>query len=89
MTSSTKFISIEEGSIHSRRQGNPETTEGTFRWPEVGVHSRVTYRYRGYGCRSNLFYLSTGEIVYHVAAVGIVYSKDSPFAELLSVLGSY
>lgn len=33
--------------------------------------------YRGYDCRSNLFYTSTGDIVYHVAAVGIVYTKTS------------
>lgn len=32
--------------------------------------------YRGYDCRSNLFYTQTGEIVYHVAAVGIVYNRQ-------------
>ena len=34
-------------------------------------------RYRGYDCRSNLVYTSTGDVVYHVAAVGIVYNKPS------------
>ena len=33
-------------------------------------------RYRGYDCRNNLFYLQNGEIVYHVAGVGIVYNKE-------------
>lgn len=32
--------------------------------------------YRGYDCRSNLFYTQTGEIVYHVAAVGVVYNRQ-------------
>ena len=36
-----------------------------------------TYRYRGYDCRNNLFYTQSGEIVYHVAAVGIVYKHDT------------
>lgn len=33
-------------------------------------------RYRAYDCRSNLFYLRSGEIVYHVAAAGIVYHRE-------------
>lgn len=33
-------------------------------------------RYRGYDCRSNLFYTQTGEIVYHVAGVGVVYNRQ-------------
>ena len=33
-------------------------------------------RYRAYDCRSNLFYLQSGEIVYHVAAMGIVYNRE-------------
>ena len=32
--------------------------------------------YRGYDCRSNLFYTKTGEVVYHIAALGIVYNKE-------------
>lgn len=32
--------------------------------------------YRGYDCRSNLFYTQTGEIVYHIAAVGVVYNRQ-------------
>jgi hypothetical protein len=34
------------------------------------------FSYRGYDCHNNLFYLQNGEIVYHVAAVGIVYNRD-------------
>lgn len=32
-------------------------------------------RYRGYDCRNNLFYLQNGDIVYHVAATGIVFDR--------------
>ncbi|EMP26071.1 Echinoderm microtubule-associated protein-like 6, partial [Chelonia mydas] len=32
--------------------------------------------YRGYDCRNNLFYTQTGEVVYHIAAVAIVYSRQ-------------
>lgn len=32
-------------------------------------------RYRGFDCRNNLFYTQTGEVVYHVAAVAIVYNR--------------
>jgi hypothetical protein len=36
------------------------------------------FRYRGYDCRDNLFYLqANGLLVYHVAALGIVYSKET------------
>ncbi|KAI4881350.1 hypothetical protein NFI96_009304, partial [Prochilodus magdalenae] len=36
----------------------------------------VILRYRGYDCRNNLFYTQAGEVVYHVAAVGIVYNRQ-------------
>ena len=36
-----------------------------------------TRSYRGYDCRNNLFYTKEGELVYHVAAVGVVYNKES------------
>lgn len=32
-------------------------------------------RYRGFDCRNNLFYTQTGEVVYHVAAVSIIYNR--------------
>ena len=33
--------------------------------------------YRGYDCRQNLFYTKEGLIVYHIAAVGVVYNKTT------------
>lgn len=33
-------------------------------------------RYRGYDCRNNLFYTQGGEVLYHVAAVGVVYNRQ-------------
>ena len=34
--------------------------------------------YRGYDCRDNLFFIhESGEMVYHVAAFGIVYNKET------------
>lgn len=40
------------------------------------VFVSLHFSYRGYDCRSNLFYTQTGEIVYHVAAVGVVYNRQ-------------
>lgn len=34
------------------------------------------FSYRGYDCRNNLFYLQNSDIVYHVAAVGIIYNRE-------------
>jgi hypothetical protein len=43
------------------------------------VHARLdlafVYGYRGDRVRSNLFYTASGKLVYHTAAVGIVYDK--------------
>lgn len=33
--------------------------------------------YRGYDCRNNLYYLTNGDVVYHIAALGIVYSTTT------------
>lgn len=33
-------------------------------------------RYRGYDCRNNLFYTQSGEVLFHVAAVGVVYNRQ-------------
>ncbi|XP_048456948.1 echinoderm microtubule-associated protein-like 6 [Rhincodon typus] len=32
--------------------------------------------YRGYDCRNNLFYTQAAEVVYHVAAVGVIYNRQ-------------
>ncbi|CAL8272598.1 unnamed protein product [Merluccius merluccius] len=44
--------------------------------PGNGAKLHFIHGYRGYDCRSNLFYTQTGEIVYHVAAVGVVYNRQ-------------
>jgi microtubule-associated protein-like 6 len=36
----------------------------------------ISNRYRGYDCRDNVFSLKTGEIIYHVAALGIVLNTE-------------
>lgn len=46
------------------------------------VYSTIVYfldlcfSYRGYDCRNNLFYTQTGEVVYHIAAVAVVYNRQ-------------
>ena len=40
------------------------------------ISLKYAFSYRGYDCRNNLFYLQTSEVVYHVAAVGIVYNRE-------------
>ncbi|MGH0174886.1 UNVERIFIED_CONTAM: hypothetical protein FKN15_069133 [Acipenser sinensis] len=44
--------------------------------PSSSVRLHFIHGYRGYDCRSNLFYTQTGEIVYHVAGVGVVYNRQ-------------
>uniref|UniRef100_A0AAY4A246 Echinoderm microtubule-associated protein-like 5 n=1 Tax=Denticeps clupeoides TaxID=299321 RepID=A0AAY4A246_9TELE len=51
-------------------------TKKRERPPASGVRLHFIHGYRGYDCRSNLFYTQTGEIVYHVAALGIVYNRQ-------------
>ncbi|XP_030627441.1 echinoderm microtubule-associated protein-like 6 isoform X2 [Chanos chanos] len=46
------------------------------RGPDVGLRLQFVHGYRGYDCRNNLFYTQTGEVVYHVAAVGVVYNRQ-------------
>nr|XP_020441832.1 echinoderm microtubule-associated protein-like 6 isoform X2 [Monopterus albus] len=46
------------------------------RGPDQGLRLQFVHGYRGYDCRSNLFYTQGGEVVYHVAAVGVVYSRQ-------------
>ncbi|KAG7466406.1 hypothetical protein MATL_G00164500 [Megalops atlanticus] len=51
-------------------------TKKRERAPGSGIKLHFVHGYRGYDCRSNLFYTQTGEIVYHVAAVGVVYNRQ-------------
>ncbi|XP_062320153.1 echinoderm microtubule-associated protein-like 6 isoform X2 [Osmerus eperlanus] len=46
------------------------------RGPDEGLRLQFVHGYRGYDCRNNLFYTQTGEVVYHVAAVGVVYNRQ-------------
>ncbi|XP_075781606.1 echinoderm microtubule-associated protein-like 6 isoform X3 [Pelodiscus sinensis] len=46
------------------------------RAPEDSLKLQFVHGYRGYDCRNNLFYTQTGEVVYHIAAVAIVYSRQ-------------
>ncbi|KAM9770291.1 LOW QUALITY PROTEIN: echinoderm microtubule-associated protein-like 6 [Menidia menidia] len=43
--------------------------------PEEGLHLQFVHGYRGFDCRNNLFYSQTGEVLYHVAAVAVVYNR--------------
>ncbi|XP_038072339.1 echinoderm microtubule-associated protein-like 6 [Patiria miniata] len=45
--------------------------------PSQGIRMEFVHGYRGYDCRNNLFYTQAGEVVYHVAATGIVYNRDT------------
>ncbi|CAF2961159.1 unnamed protein product [Rotaria sp. Silwood2] len=44
--------------------------------PDEGLTLDYVFGYRGYDCRDNVFCLKTGEIVYHVAALGIVLNTE-------------
>uniref|UniRef100_A0A803SL06 EMAP like 6 n=1 Tax=Anolis carolinensis TaxID=28377 RepID=A0A803SL06_ANOCA len=46
------------------------------RAPEDSLKLQFIHGYRGYDCRNNLFYTQTGEVVYHIAAVAVVYSRQ-------------
>ncbi|XP_061915415.1 echinoderm microtubule-associated protein-like 6 isoform X1 [Entelurus aequoreus] len=43
--------------------------------PEEGLRLQFVHGYRGYDCRNNLFFTQAGEVLYHVAAVGVVYNR--------------
>ena len=36
----------------------------------------LCFSYRGYDCRNNLFYTQAGDVVYHIAAVAVVYNRQ-------------
>uniref|UniRef100_A0A8C6S538 EMAP like 6 n=1 Tax=Neogobius melanostomus TaxID=47308 RepID=A0A8C6S538_9GOBI len=46
------------------------------RGPEQGLQLQFVHGYRGYDCRNNLLYTQSGEMLYHVAAVGVVYNRQ-------------
>ncbi|KAM9714304.1 echinoderm microtubule-associated protein-like 5 isoform 3-T3 [Dama dama] len=65
---------------HLKEQYKEKQKSGTSkrreRAPGNSIRLHFVHGYRGYDCRSNLFYTQTGEIVYHVAAVGVVYNRQ-------------
>ncbi|GAB5573088.1 echinoderm microtubule-associated protein-like 5 isoform X3 [Prionailurus iriomotensis] len=52
------------------------TSKRRERAPGNSLRLHFVHGYRGYDCRSNLFYTQIGEIVYHVAAVGVIYNRQ-------------
>ncbi|KAJ8392415.1 hypothetical protein AAFF_G00075400 [Aldrovandia affinis] len=44
--------------------------------PEERLRLQFVHGYRGWDCRNNLFYTQAGEVVYHVAAVAVVYNRQ-------------
>ncbi|KAJ6667049.1 hypothetical protein lerEdw1_019052 [Lerista edwardsae] len=46
------------------------------RAPDDSLKLQFIHGYRGYDCRNNLFYTQTGEVVYHIAAVAVVYNRQ-------------
>ncbi|KAK7902027.1 hypothetical protein WMY93_018796 [Mugilogobius chulae] len=46
------------------------------RGPEQSLQLQFVHGYRGYDCRNNLFYTQSAEVLYHVAAVGVVYNRQ-------------
>ena len=45
--------------------------------PDNGLVLDFVFGYRGYDCRNNIFYTAQKEIVYHVAALGILYNPET------------
>lgn len=52
-----------------------QSTLTSLYWNHIALFANYFFRYRGYDCRNNLFYLQNGDIVYHVAATGIVFDR--------------
>ncbi|KAK1171259.1 echinoderm microtubule-associated protein-like 6 isoform X3 [Acipenser oxyrinchus oxyrinchus] len=46
------------------------------RAPEESLKLQFVHGYRGYDCRNNLFYTQAGEVVYHIAAVAVIYNRQ-------------
>ncbi|KAI1886389.1 hypothetical protein AGOR_G00213510 [Albula goreensis] len=60
----------------SREKQQPVSSLKRQRVPEEGLRLQFVHGYRGYDCRNNLFYTQAGEVVYHVAAVAVVYNRQ-------------
>jgi len=57
--------------------------EGYMREPDAlapcmeAVELEFVHGYRAHDTRNNLFYSARGEVVYHTAALGIIYNRES------------
>lgn len=67
-----KKLSRNEMKPGEKRQGGPDR----------GLRLEYVYGYRGYDCRNNIFYTKTGNVVYHIAAVGIVLNRETNVQKL-------
>ena len=56
-------------------KAKPEPEEGKIK-RRVGLHLEWVYGYRGKDARENLFHLPTGELLYYVGTVAVVYDPD-------------
>ncbi|GCB64382.1 hypothetical protein scyTo_0011737, partial [Scyliorhinus torazame] len=60
----------------SKEKKQAATSLKRERAPEGSLKLQFVHGYRGYDCRNNLFYTQAAEVVYHVAAIGIVYNRQ-------------
>lgn len=61
-------IKKAETELHFKRQNRPD----------VSLNIDFVFGYRGYDCRDNLFFIhESGLMIYHVAALAIVFNKDT------------
>lgn len=64
--------------VHTRRSVQrldlQEMTDKTA--PESQLRLEWVYGYRGNQCRNNLYYTEAHNVVYFVAAVGVVYNEE-------------
>ena len=67
---SSKSSTAQSGNL------SKEEAIGKSEAPLQSLELNYVHGYRGYDCRDNLFYSSRGEIIYHIAALGIVYDKS-------------
>ncbi|XP_069464337.1 echinoderm microtubule-associated protein-like 6 isoform X1 [Ambystoma mexicanum] len=60
----------------SKESNHPVPSLKREKAPEESLKLKFVHGYRGYDCRNNLFYTQTGEVVYHIAAVAVVYNRQ-------------
>ncbi|MBN3309055.1 EMAL6 protein, partial [Amia calva] len=60
----------------SREKNQPVSSLKREKAPDEGLKLQFVHGYRGYDCRNNLFYTQAGEVVYHVAAVAVIYNRQ-------------